>query len=205
MKRKTTTLLLALGFIFSAQAAIQVIFVGQSGLTFSPSSVSVAVGDTVRFTWVSGSHTTTSVSVPSGAATWTSTMSANVTVFDYVVTTEGQYGYKCNPHAGAGMVGTFSATLTGINDKFAAIKSSIAIAPNPVLDQTTLSFNSDRSFKGSVKIYNATGDLVYDDKMKVEAGDNSYSLNLSKLGSGLYYVNLLDKNDSFLVQKLIKQ
>lgn len=203
MKNKFTILLLMTSLCLSTYATIHTVFVGQSGLTFSPSSLSVSVGDTVRFSWVSGSHTTTSVSVPSGAATWTSTISGNVTVFDYEVTTAGQYSYKCNPHAGAGMVGTFSATVSSVNDVYMDFKKSFSLAPNPTAGQVTMRFNSTTAFKGAVKVFNSSGELVLDEKLKVSVGDNAFELETKKLKSGLYYVNVLNQSDSFLTEKLI--
>jgi plastocyanin len=39
--------------------------------SFNPSSLpNVAVGDTIKWVWVSGSHTTTSSTIPGGAVSW---------------------------------------------------------------------------------------------------------------------------------------
>lgn len=78
---------------------------------FSPSSITnVAVGDTMRWVWVSGVHTTTSTTIPAGAATWDSPMTSTNTVFEYKVTVAGTYNYKCTPHAAMGMIGSFVAS-----------------------------------------------------------------------------------------------
>lgn len=81
--------------------------------TFSPANINnVTVGDTMRWVWVSGSHTTTSTTIPSGAATWNSPITSTVTSYEYKVTKAGTYNYKCTPHTGMGMVGSFVATAS---------------------------------------------------------------------------------------------
>lgn len=205
MKSKITTILLALGAFLTANATIHTILVGQNGFTFSPNTLSVSVGDTIRFSLVGGFHTTASVQIPSGAATWDAPINSTSTTFDYKVTQSGDYQYKCGPHGGGGMKGSFSATVTGVKDEFSAIKSSFTISPNPTTEQANLAFSSDNDFKGYVRIFDALGNLVKEEKIKVQIGENSFSLNTSQLRAGLYYLNLFDKNDSFLAQKFIKQ
>lgn len=79
--------------------------------SFNPANISsVLVGDTIRWVWVNGSHTTTSVTIPGGAATWNSPITSVVTSFEYKVTVAGIYNYKCTPHA-ATMNGSFTASV----------------------------------------------------------------------------------------------
>ncbi|MBE0648187.1 MAG: T9SS type A sorting domain-containing protein [Bacteroidales bacterium] len=76
---------------------------------FNPSNIpDVQVGDTIHWQWVEGSHTTTSTSVPAGAATWDSPMTSGNQVFEYKVTVAGMYNYKCTPHSGI-QTGSFTA------------------------------------------------------------------------------------------------
>ncbi|MEI6684118.1 MAG: BACON domain-containing carbohydrate-binding protein [Bacteroidota bacterium] len=77
---------------------------------FNPSSLNVSVGDTVRWQWSAGSHTTTSGVIPSGAASWDHQINSGSQVFDYPVTVAGTFNYVCTPHAAMGMIGTFTAT-----------------------------------------------------------------------------------------------
>lgn len=78
----------------------------------TPSTVTIALGDTVRWSWVSGNHTTTSSSatIPSGAATWNSNINSSTTFFEYKPTVAGTYNYVCTPHASMGMTGSFIVT-----------------------------------------------------------------------------------------------
>ena len=80
-----------------------------SNFTFTPSSLSVTVGDTVRWEWSSGSHTTTSGVIPGGAASWDHPITSSNTFYEYPVTIAGTFNYVCTPHASMGMVATFTA------------------------------------------------------------------------------------------------
>ena len=83
--------------------------VSVSNIVFNPNSVNAKVGDTIKFVWSSGTHTTTSTSVPSGAATWDSPMTSTNTTFLYIISKAGTYNYQCSIHASMGMTGTFIA------------------------------------------------------------------------------------------------
>ena len=41
-----------------------------SNFQFTPSALTISLGDVVKFVWVNGSHTTTSATIPAGAASW---------------------------------------------------------------------------------------------------------------------------------------
>lgn len=88
--------------------------VNVQNFSFSPSNITVTVGDVVKFQWVSGTHTTTcdgifaGTSLPPGAATWDQPINSTSTTFFYTVTVAGTYIYKCIFHA-PGMGGTITA------------------------------------------------------------------------------------------------
>lgn len=82
-----------------------------SNFVFTPSNLpNVNVGDTVRWVWVSGNHTTTSSNIPTGAASWDHLINSGNQFFEYKVTVAGNYDYVCTPHAGMGMTGSFTAS-----------------------------------------------------------------------------------------------
>ncbi|MBC7486948.1 MAG: T9SS type A sorting domain-containing protein [Cytophagaceae bacterium] len=207
--KKIKTFILAAGLVFLTQsvfATTHTILVGQGGgITFSPNTITtVIVGDIIHWSWVSGSHTTTSVIVPSGANTWTSNITSSVTSFDYTVTAAGNYGYQCNPHGGSGMVGGFQAsTVTDIQKGL--IYNSLVISPNPATDDIQVGFNSDKSFQATILIFDATGNLKKEDKVRVKSGDNVISYNVSKFAKGTYIFNLLDGDAALVAKKFIKE
>ena len=103
MKTYTTfisaLLLLAVSMVVNiASATVHTILVGN--FYFNPSVITdVQVGDTIKWQWVEGSHTTTSTTIPAGAASWDSPITSGNQVFEYKVTVSGSYDYKCTPHS----------------------------------------------------------------------------------------------------------
>src|SRR5438552_7060576 len=85
--------LLILKFSFATTHLVEV-----SNFQFSPATVNAVVGDTIKWTWVSGFHTTTSTTVPAGAATWDANIQGAGQTFSYKLTVEGTYNYLCSVH-----------------------------------------------------------------------------------------------------------
>ncbi len=96
MKKIILPIILSLLLIRFVSAAT--INVDVASYAFTPSSFDVAVGDTIIWTLSSGSHTTTSTSVPAGAATWDYTFTGIGDSYTYIVAVEGIYEYHCAIH-----------------------------------------------------------------------------------------------------------
>ncbi|MEI8280559.1 MAG: PKD domain-containing protein [Bacteroidota bacterium] len=114
---------ITLGLPISSFANTIIVTVGPANsLTFSPNIFSCTLGDTVKWVWATGSHTTTSTTIPGGAAPWDQNINSASTSFMYIPTVTGTYNYQCTPHASFGMTGSFTvnpcttpspATITG--------------------------------------------------------------------------------------------
>ncbi len=103
-------ILLPLLCFFYLQTRATVWTVNVSNFQFSPANLNVKVGDVIHWVWVSGFHTTTSLSVPAGAAPWNyASLTSPGSFFDYTVTATGAYSYQCDNHP-LQMQGTFTAT-----------------------------------------------------------------------------------------------
>ncbi|MBK8980744.1 MAG: hypothetical protein IPM38_00100 [Ignavibacteria bacterium] len=81
---------------------------------FTPPNMNINVGDTVKWTWQQGVHTTSCdgspmTSRPPGAPSWAAAINNSNTTFKYVVTVAGTYNYRCDFHFNLGMVGSFTA------------------------------------------------------------------------------------------------
>ena len=83
--------------------------------TFSPSALSIRVGDTVHWVWEAGGHTVTSGTggnaddlfcSPSDASCAGAQTSRLGSTYDHVFTTPGTFPYFCRPHFGSGMTAT---------------------------------------------------------------------------------------------------
>lgn len=174
--------------------------------TFLPTSIpDVAIGDTIHWSWISGSHTTTSTTIPAGAAAWNSPISALNPTFEYKVTVAGVYNYKCTPHAAMGMVATFTAsTVTGIADN-TSIFGNLHLSPNPAREFVRVSFNPSSPFTGSVKLLDLLGNSLWKSEVAFDAGANSTEINLANIPKGVYFVELLDNRNNRMVKRLIIQ
>jgi plastocyanin len=85
--------------------------VTQSSLTFSPSTLTVAPGDTVRFVRTGGSHTVTSGSNCTASGLFNAPLNSTNTSFTWTVPASAAgttVAYYCIPHCGAGMVGSIT-------------------------------------------------------------------------------------------------
>jgi pseudoazurin len=73
-------------------------------MQFDPELLKIAPGDTVHFIATDKGHSAESVPgmMPDGAEPFTGGMGQDLTV---TLTTEGIYGYSCQPHGSMGMVG----------------------------------------------------------------------------------------------------
>ncbi|HEU5210139.1 MAG TPA: plastocyanin/azurin family copper-binding protein [Longimicrobiales bacterium] len=73
------------------------------GTSFSPSDVTISVGETVRWENRDGAtHTVT----PDGHSAWAeAVLDANGEAFEHTFNTAGTYNYYCNPHRTQGMTG----------------------------------------------------------------------------------------------------
>jgi plastocyanin len=103
-----------------AQSTTVDVQVGVNMLSFSPQQVTIHVGDTVRWTWVSDSHTVTSGSPPGTAdGKFCSPNDQNCSapvvsktgfVYQHTFTQAGTFPYFCAIHFGSGMTGTVVVT-----------------------------------------------------------------------------------------------
>src|SRR5947209_19386787 len=92
----------------SATAATTTITVGPNGtLTFSPANATVHVGDTVKWVWSTGFHSSTSGSPPGTPdGKWDSQPHSEPFTFKQTFTHGGTFQYYCSIHYSLGMVGS---------------------------------------------------------------------------------------------------
>jgi plastocyanin len=152
---------LALSMPLLAHATVHVVqFGGTVGFSFSPASLSVAVGDTVRWQGSFEFHPLSSTSVPAGAAAWQNSVGV---FFDYVVLVPGTYNYHCDVHTPA-MSGSFSATLSDVNEN---VTTGAPVSfelrqnfPNPFNPATAITFSIPETGSVTLKVFNLLGGEV---------------------------------------------
>lgn len=199
--RSALSLLSAL-FFLNAQAAIHVVQV--LGGSFSPNTMSVNVGDTVRWTFTGGSHTTTSTSVPGGAATWDSPINSGTTSFDYKVTVAGTYNYKCTPHNFTGII--TASSVTGIQNVFeAAIITSLY--PNPFTNELFIEQGNENPEYTQISISDILGKQIknIDINALPAISSDKRRIDVSELPKGIYFVTLKGNGTKAKTIRLVKE
>ncbi|HEX8462621.1 MAG TPA: plastocyanin/azurin family copper-binding protein [Segetibacter sp.] len=180
--------------VFATRHVVQV-----ANFQFSPANLTnVFVGDTIRWVWASGFHTTTcnpatqgpDNSLPAGAATWNSDINPSVTAFEYKVTVAGTYNYWCVPHQ-PNMAGSFTAAAA----LPVKLTSFLVAGNNEKASLTWITENEENTDHFSVR--RSVDGTNYAEIATIPAAGNSrsiknYSFNDSKLSPGqkFYYYNI---------------
>lgn len=182
---------------------------------FSPNSLNVNVGDTIMWVLGSGNHTTTSTSVPSGAATWDSPINGTTTSFTYVVSVIGTYNYKCTPHGFTGSftafspytylwsnfstndsisnlsAGIYSVTVTGAGGCVAAASVTVNEPSAIFLSTTSMNVNCNGGNDGSINLSVNGGTAGY----TYMWSNSATTEDLSNLTANSYSVTVTDNNN----------
>jgi plastocyanin len=191
MKKLVLTMALALWLsVAMAQTTHQVT---SSGLTYTPGTLTVNVGDTVEF-MVGAGHPTREVSQATWQSNGTTALpggfdfpSGNAKVY---IATAKTYYYICTSHAAQGMKGQIVAQNTVGADEHQLV--DIEIFPNPVGEVLNFSLNLDEALK-TATIYNLSGKAVKTLDL-TQSADEVRSFNISDLKAGSYILKLENGN-----------
>lgn len=184
----TGSLIVLLVMIFSLSGFSTKWVVTVADFHFTPSSLpNVISGDTIRWVWVSGTHTTTSTSVPAGAITWDQPIDATNTVYEYPATVIGTYNYYCMHHPTT-MIASFTVTGTPPTGVGKNSTGTLRIYPNPTSGQITVIIPGASQGKTDVLIVrDLIGRTIYSNTIN---SDQQYNIDLSAYPGGYYFVQL---------------
>lgn len=187
-----TVVFLATASIVSATTHV-IQFGGAFGLNYSPKSLNVATGDTVKWEGDFTMHPLSSTSVPAGAASF---HKASGSVFSYAVLIAGTYLYQCDAHHASGMTGSFVASGTGVEEGPASLTPGAFRLdqnfPNPFNSSTVIRFTLPAAQKAVLKVYSVTGDeLATLADGVIPAGSVDVRFDGSGLPSGTYFFRLV--------------
>jgi plastocyanin len=187
-------LILALSGISNSQTTHDVTV---TNFSFTPATLTITVGDTVRWTNVLGNHNVVAddnsfTSGPVAPAPWE---------YTHVFTTNGNNPYYCALHGGPGGQGMSGAIIVEnpvsvpedelITNKFKLQQNY----PNPFNPTTRISFSIPSSAFTSLKVYDIIGNevatLVNEQK---PAGTYEVEFNAKQLSSGVYLYRLQAEN-----------
>ena len=161
---------------------------------FEPSSLNVEVGDLIEWKWESGSHTTTSKTIPSGAASWDSPMTSSSASYSYTITKVGTYNYVCTPHQSGGMVASITASAKTLSVDLENINQP-EIFPNPFQNQIIVN-NAEFT---RYQFFSVTGDLQ---KEEILVGNTIITSDLDK---GVYFLVLFKDEEQEQAIRVIKK
>lgn len=160
---KKTTILLSIILATASSSFSKTHIITTSGFAFTPSSITIILGDTVSFE-LAAIHTAREVD----QATWDANGTTSNGGFDLpggggtvVLTQAGTHYYICVPHASLGMKGTITVNSAAdvrtesktIPDNFLLMQNF----PNPFNPTTTIDFTLQGSGLTTLKIYDVMG------------------------------------------------
>jgi plastocyanin len=164
-----------------------------SNFTFTPSQLTIGVGDIVRWRNITGIHNVVADdnSFTSGAP------SSSNWEYEFVFNNTGINPYYCSLHGGPGGVGmsgviTVEATTNITNEAISSYKYDLEQNyPNPFNPSTTIKYQIEFSEPVSLKIYNILGNEVAELVNEVkQAGNYSVSFDARNITSGVYFYKL---------------
>jgi hypothetical protein len=159
--------------------------------SFSPQSLTITVGDIVRWTNISGTHNVKAddnsfTSGPAAPAPWE---------FTHTFTAVGSNPYYCEPHQGMGMTGTIIVQdpVSVSDDELIAEKFDLKQNfPNPFNPSTRISYAIPSASFVNLKVYDIIGNeiavLVNEEK---QAGNYQIDFDATELTGGIYFYQLL--------------
>lgn len=176
-----------------------------SDFQFKQDFDSVTVGDTIKWVWVDGTHTTTSNGIPSGAQPWSVELNQFNTSFTYVVKFGGTYDYISVPDAPL-MGGSFEAVYPVGVPAIVIPVSNFHISGNPSHSRIDFSFSLSKTSVVDIALFNLAGlkvNQLYAGLLVDGFYHQSASLQQS-ISPGLYFV-VLRVGEATVTRRLVIQ
>jgi len=186
---------IALFFIGASQTNAQATFdVATSGSTFNPSSLTIDIGDTVRFTNTGGTHNVngTTGTFPSNPESFGNALGTGW-VYKHKFMTAGTYDYRCDQHFGSGMVGSITVVdpAAGLPSN-STISASISIYPIPATGELNVQLdNFDQLAQGAqIVMYDLAGKEVLQQPINAAIT----TINTAALSNTTYILKIVSDN-----------
>ncbi|MEP6645807.1 MAG: T9SS type A sorting domain-containing protein [Saprospiraceae bacterium] len=183
-----------------------VVTVTNNGFTFTPETITITVGDSVRFT-VANIHKPVEVS----EATWnnngnTPSGGFNLPFGGGLVTPAqlavGTHFYVCSPHASGGMKGKIIVQGSTATHDF-HFPASVSVYPNPTNGNLQVIMNNTELPKTfDLGVYDVNGKRVY---LKSKADMELINdIDLSNFAKGYYILRLFDGRQSYQTKVILQ-
>lgn len=176
-------------------ATIHVVLVWDGYFQFTPSEITIQLGDTIQWLPLDSplmQHSITSTNIPVGAEEFDEIWQLPAdTFFQYIPEYAGLYEYVCTPHeVSYNMVGSFTVEdASSINE---ITLNTISVFPNPASNYISLrEINTGLHFS----IIDLNGKEVLN-------GLTEEQVDISNLNKGVYFIEII--NNDRLIMKFIK-
>jgi len=169
---------------------------------YTPSEITIGIGDTVVWKNIEGYH---NVNGDISVNELNPESFGNGTGYDwtysFVFNIAGVYEYQCDPHVFLGMFGkiTVSDITNSIENLYE--KRQITLYPNPAKSHLNIYYSGQNKKSVQVIIYSLNGAIIKQNKFN--DGFENYKLDVSDLVSGFYLMELRG-NNIYEVHKFLK-
>jgi plastocyanin len=202
---------LLLAVLLDSLAYANTVVITNSGNTFTPSEITIELGDTILFD-ITSYHNAVEVNQSIWDANGTTPNGGFNIDFgggELVLNNPGTYYYVCTPHASLGMKGIITVTsIVTSSEQDAAIESNsngiLNVYPNPLSDMMYLSFTVNKQSGINIDILDITGSttqILVDGQY--ETGTYTETVNLGNLRPGRYFVLYRSEHENKVLPFLI--
>ncbi len=192
--KKLITLFTAFGLAAAAGASVHTITV--ANYSFTPQVTNAQCGDTIKWVWSNGTHTTTSTFIPGCAQAWNAYINSGSTTYSYQVTCAGTYYYYCLYDSM--MTGQIVVNCSSGIGEMAQQPASL-LYPNPFSSSVTITYSNAEE----VRFTNALGEVMK--KVKLDKGADHMEIDLADLPSGIYFYTALKEGAVSVTRKVIRR
>lgn len=182
MKLYKSTLAILLVIALNTSMAQTTHEVSVGNFFFEPATLTIQVGDIVRWTNQEGFHNVGTEVYPDNPNTFGNELSSSNWVYEFTFTEVGTNQYQCDAHPGP-MQGTIIVedNSLSINDQDGS--APFTVFPNPVVDKLTWKWDNRRMPSSAIfQLHDMTGKVVAEFSML-----QFDSFDVSHLSGGLYY------------------
>ena len=167
---------------------------------FRPNFITLHSGDTVKWQWVNGVHTTSSNGIPTDAQPWNAVLDSTHTSFVYVVTVGGTYNYISVLDVPF-MSGIFTTPVTGIDD-VNSVFSDVNAWWNSSGKEAIVQFSMKENATVKVELVDLSGKVCYSsEENDFASAVIRQKIPASQLPAGYYFI-VLNAGDGMVGKKI---
>jgi len=197
------SVILVAGVIQFSKATLYTVEVAD--FQFTQAFDTISIGDTIKWVWINGTHSTTSNGVPAGAVPWNILLDNLHTSFTYVVAIPGTYTYISVPDAP--LMGDEFVVRSPVGIESPALPVyNFNIVGNPSRDKIEYSFILGKPGAVDISLYDILGkrmQTLYQGSLA--SGPFHHTIILTtNISQGLYFVTM-KMGDGMLSRRVVIQ